>query len=79
MNLKEFRLIQHNLIPLALIAGNIALGHLIYLLANGEWDFSLYATAISITALTTGIIKSNKYLLLAGTLFYFVILIVGFL
>jgi len=77
--MKEFRLIQHNLIPLALIAGNIAIAHLIYLLAIGLYGYNLVMVSMGVTALTLGIVRPNKYLLLAGIIFYTVVLFFGIL
>jgi len=70
MNMKAFSLIQHKLIPTALIAGNIAVVHLIYLLAKGDYSYVLWATVVCIISLTIGIIRASKYLLLAGIIFY---------
>lgn len=70
MNRKAFSLIQHKLIPTALIAGNIALVHLIYLLAEGDSGYFLTAIAICIIVMATGILRPNKYVLLAGLVAY---------
>lgn len=77
MNIKAFSFIQHQLIPMALIAGNIALAHLIYLIANGDDHYTLWATVICITALTIGILRSNRYLLIGATVLYSIVLLVG--
>lgn len=74
MNMKAFSLIQHKLIPTALIAGNIALVHFIYLLAIAGSSYLLIATAICIIILATGILRPNKYLLLAGIIAYSLLL-----
>lgn len=74
MNRKAFSLIQHKLIPMALIAGNIALVHFIYLLGEEGCIYPLIATAICIMILATGIFRSNKYLLLAGIVAYALLL-----
>ena len=79
MNKKAFVLIQHKLIPTALIAGNIALAHLIYLLEKGGHTYSLVLTIISVIVLTTAIIRPHKYLLLTGIFFYAVVLSLTFL
>ncbi len=70
MNMKAFSLIQHKLIPTALIAGNIAVVHLIYLLAKGDYGYNLCAVAASIICLVIGIIRASKYLLLTAIIFY---------
>lgn len=79
MNKKAFGVIQHKLIPTALIAGNIALAHLIYLLEKGDHSYSLVLTTISVIVLTTAILRPHKYLLLTGISFYVVVLSLTFL
>lgn len=74
MNRKAFSLIQHKLIPTALIAGNIAVVHFIYLLAVSGSSYLLTATAGCIIILATGILRANKYLLLAGIIAYALLL-----
>lgn len=75
MNIKAFSFIQHQLIPTALIAENIALVHLIYLLAKGDYNYPLWATLICITALTIGILRANKFLLIGATVLYSIVLL----
>jgi hypothetical protein len=79
MNKKAFALIQHKLIPTTLIAGNIALVHLIYLLEKGGSTYSLVLTAGSVIVLTTAILRPHKYLLLMGIFFYAAVLLLTFL
>ena len=67
------------LIPTALIAVNIALAQLIYLLEKGGHSYSLVLTIVSVIVLTTAIIRSQKYLLLTGIFFYAVVLSLTFL
>lgn len=75
MKVKIFAFIQHTLIPIALIAGNIALVHAIYLLAKGDFHYALWATVICLVTLTVGIVRANKYLLIGGTGIYSLILL----
>jgi hypothetical protein len=75
MNMKAFSLIQHKLIPTALIAGNIALVQLIYLLAKGDYNYILWATALCIISLVIGILRANKYLLLGGIISYSILVL----
>ncbi|MBE9601361.1 hypothetical protein [Pedobacter sp. MC2016-24] len=75
--MKEAKIIQQTWIPVALIAGNIALSHFIYLLAKGDYNYHLWATVICIIAITTGILRANKYLLIGGTGFYSIVLLVA--
>lgn len=70
MNKKTFSLIQHKLIPTALITGNIALVHLIYLLEKGGDSYSIVLTAAAVVVLSTAILRPKKYLLMAGIIFY---------
>ena len=75
MNIKTFSFIQHQLIPTALISGNIALVHLIYLLSKGDYNYALWATIICLTTLTIGIVRANKYFLMGGIGFYSMMLL----
>lgn len=75
MTKKLFILIQHKLIPVALMAGNMALIHFIYLLAMNGNDYFLMLTAVSLGILAAGILKPNKYILVSGIFFYLLILI----
>lgn len=75
MNMKGFSLIQHKLIPTALIVGNIAVAHIIYLIAKGDYSYILWATAASIIALTIGTVQANKYLLIVGIVSYLLLLV----
>lgn len=73
--MKASRLIQHWLIPFALISVNAAFIHLLYLLhIKGVHLHSLYIL-LCLTGLTTGIVFKNKYILLAGIAVYWIVLI----
>ncbi|MDR6782748.1 hypothetical protein ABIE26_000765 [Pedobacter africanus] len=73
--MKTFAFIQHQLIPRALIAGNIAVVHLIFLLAKADYGYVLWATACCIVMLTAGIVRASKYLLIAGITAYLAVLL----
>ena len=75
MNVKAFNLIQHKLIPIALIASNVALVHAIYLLAKADDHYVLFTVVSCLVLLTIGILHSAKYILLTGIIFYTLILI----
>lgn len=75
MNSKTLNLIQHKLIPIALIAGNIALVHAIYLLAETGNYYTLFTVVICLVVLAIGILRSAKYMLLTGIVFYTLILL----
>lgn len=70
MTKKDFNLIQHKLVPLALIASNIALAHFIYLLTNDSYSYTLILTLIAMLTLAGAILRPNKYLLLTAIIFY---------
>lgn len=73
--MKAFRLIQHWLIPFALISANAALIHLLYLLYfKGLHLHSLYIF-LCLTGLMAGIVLKNKYVLLIGIAVYWIALI----
>ncbi|SMD08240.1 hypothetical protein [Pedobacter africanus] len=74
--MKTFALVQHKLIPTALIAVNIAVVHLIFLLAKADYGYVLWATACCTLALGIGIVRASKYLLIAGIAAYLAMLIV---
>lgn len=73
--MKAFTLIQHKLIPGALIAVNIAIVHLIFLLAKADYSYSLWITALCAIALAIGIVRASKYLLVAGMVLYLLVLL----
>jgi len=75
MPLSKPSFVQHKLIPTALVAGNIAVVHLIYMLARGDYGYGLWATAACIAGLTIGTIRGNKYLLVAAATIYFAMLL----
>ena len=70
--MKEFRLIQHNLIPLALILVNISLVHLIYAFSCSE-AASGFIVMVCLAVLLSGTALKNKYLLLGGIAIYGVV------
>lgn len=79
MNVRAFNLIQHKLIPIALIACNIALVHAIYLLAKADDRYTLFAVVICLVVLIVGILRSAKYVLLTGIILYTLTLLFGLL
>jgi hypothetical protein len=78
MNKKEFSFIQHDLIPRTLVIGNIAIIHLVYVLATGGDILTLSGIGASILLLTAGIFKQNKYALILGMVLYILILGLSF-
>lgn len=73
--MKASKLIQHNLIPVTLIAGNVALAHLIYLIANGLFGLPLLTLAIIIVMMVLGVLRADKILLSVGSLAYTLLLL----
>jgi len=73
--MKDFRLVQHTLIPVALFAVNLAVVHFIYLLAEFRYDYLMAAVLLCLGTLATGILKQQKYLLLAGISGYLLLFI----
>jgi hypothetical protein len=70
MNKKDFKILQHNLIPLALITGNVALAHFIYLLTNAHYSYTLILTSFALLTLVVSILRPNKYLLSMAIILY---------
>jgi len=77
MKRKAANLLQHKLIPLALIASNIALAHFIYLLANAHYSYTLILTLFTLLTLVVSILRPNKYLLSTAIVFYIACLLVS--
>ncbi len=73
--MKEFRLIQHWLIPFALLSANTALIHAIYLFATEGLGIASIAISICLGLLVSGVFYANKYLLMAATSAYWILLI----
>ncbi len=68
--MKEAKLIQHTLIPIALIFGNIAIAHFIYLIARESLNANVLFVVFGLALLSTGVFKANKFLLLLGIIAY---------
>jgi uncharacterized membrane protein len=73
--MKEFRLVQHTLIPFALLVANTAVAHFIYLLSEGLYGYMTAAIFIGLLILAAGILRSNKYALSGGIVFYILLLL----
>lgn len=70
MKRKAANLLQHKLIPFALIAINIALAHFICLIANAHYSYTLILTLFALLMLVFSILRPNKYLLSTAIIFY---------
>ena len=68
--MKEAKLIQHTLIPVALILGNIAIADFIYLMAREALSLNILFVALAMALLGTGILKANKAILFIGIAAY---------
>ncbi|TDQ10285.1 hypothetical protein [Pedobacter metabolipauper] len=73
--MKEFRLIQHKLIPLALFMLNIGVIHLVYLLAAYCYTPFVIPIAICSVFMTWSIVKKNKILIYLSVGAYLVVLL----
>ncbi|WP_157274030.1 hypothetical protein [Pedobacter sp. BAL39] len=74
-SIRDFGLIQHNLIPWSLVTMNIVLAHLIYWAAMKAFDLHLLSISILAVLMVTGIILRNKYLMIASNSGYWIFLI----
>lgn len=77
--MKEFKLIEHNLIPLTLFMLNISVVHVIYLIYISQ----LYSGhAILITAstvvMTVGVVRKSKWMMIPASLIYLIALVLSF-
>lgn len=68
--MKEAKLIQHTLIPVALILGNIAIAHFIYLVTREALSLNILFVALGLALLGVGILKANKSILFIGIATY---------
>ncbi len=68
MDKKAFALVQHILIPLALIGINLAMCQFIYQLANATNYIVIFCTSVSLVILIVGILRVHRYLLIIGVL-----------
>jgi uncharacterized membrane protein YqjE len=74
--MKEFKLVEHNLIPLSLFVLNLSVVQLIYLVFMAKLA-SLLAFIIlaSTIVLIAGVVKKNKYLMAPAMTIYILALI----
>ena len=72
---KDFKLLEHILIPAALFALNCAAVHLLYLLFMGDMRESGALVVILTVSLAVGIFQKNKYLLVPAIAGYAGVLI----
>lgn len=68
--MKTFKLIEHQLTPLALITANVALFHMIYIIANGLETTLVLSIVFRLGLLVLAIVYKNKILLISAVLIY---------
>lgn len=77
--MKDFKLIEHNLIPVSLFALNMSIVHLIYLLFMNNILSVITFTVLACTSvLIAGIILKNKLLMTIGAIVYIIALAFSF-
>ena len=72
--MKTARIVQHWLIPAALLSANTALIHLFYLLSLNEIPFHLLYIFLCIIGLIIGTVTKSKHILIAANAAYWTIL-----
>ena len=73
--MKTARIVQHWLIPAALVSANTALVHLLYLLSLREIPLQSLYILICLTGLIVGTLTKNKYTLIVSNAAYWIILL----
>ncbi len=74
--MKDFKLLEHNLIPVSLFALNMSIVHLLYLLfVNNILSVVTVLVFSSTIVLVTGVVMKKKMLMIPGSLVYVVALI----
>lgn len=74
--MKDFKLIEHNLIPVSLFALNMSIVHLIYLLfINNILSIITFTVLVCTSVLIAGIILKNKLLMSIGAIIYLIALV----
>lgn len=68
--MKASKLVQHTLIPVALMAANVALAHFIYLLVHDHNDYLLPVAGLCLLILGFAIIRAKRLFLLLGIMAY---------
>ena len=76
--IRDFKLLEHTLIPAALVTLNCSVVHLLYLLFMEEMlSPSGSYVLICTVALLAGIFRKNKYLILPALIAYGVVLVLS--
>lgn len=71
--MKEFKLVEHNLIPLSLFVLNLSIVQLIYLVFMAKLVSLLpFIILVSTIVLITGVAKKNKYLMVPAMAIYII-------
>ena len=73
---RDFKLLEHTLIPLALFALNVSSVHLIYLLFMGRFFSMLgFLVAVCTIVMVAGVLKKNKFLMAPAMVLYLLVLV----
>lgn len=75
---RDFKLLEHTLVPLALFALNVSSVHLIYLLFMGR-SLSVPGILVAVCTLVmgVGVVKKKKFLMVVAMVLYLVVLVVA--
>ena len=75
---RDFKLLEHTLIPLALFALNVSSVHLLYQLFMGRFSSTpCVLVAICTFLMVAGVVKKNKFLMVPAMVLYLVVLAVS--
>ena len=75
---RDFKLLEHTLIPLALFVLNISSVHLLYQLFMGRFiSVPSVLVAVCTVVMGAGVVKKNKFLMVPGVVLYLVVLVVS--
>ncbi len=77
--MKDFKLLEHNLIPASLFALNMSIVHLTYLLfINNILSVATMLVFLSTVVMIAGVIMKKKALMIPGALIYLLVLALSF-
>jgi hypothetical protein len=77
--MKDFKLIEHTLIPASLFALNMSVVHLLYLLSiHTIFSLTSILVLLATAILIAGVSIKKKILMIAGTLIYFLSVLLSF-
>lgn len=71
--MKPSSLLEHWLIPSALLSANVGLVHLIYLFANPKDYISVLAVSLCLLLMASGVIRKIRYQMIIGMIIYWLV------